>query len=329
MVKHEQLLQILADGKYHSGTELGEQLGVSRAAICKLIHRVEHDTSLDIYAVRGRGYRLAVPLQLLDRVLIEQQFSSAVKKSLQAMDIFLNIPSTSTYLNEKSLQGIPAPYLVLAESQSQGQGRRGKRWVSPFASNLYLSLLWRFPCGPSQLGSLSLLVALAVVQVTRALGIEGVGIKWPNDILWQGKKLAGVLLEMRGEANGPSSVIIGIGMNIAMSLSTNRQVNHIVQPWTDLQSIIDKPVDRNEVTALLVNSLFEILQQLPDRQSGLLQQWEALDILKGQQVDVHYADKVISGVAQGINAQGALRVLHNNQELICHSGEVSIRCRVL
>ncbi len=329
MVKQEQVLQILADGSYHSGTELGQQLGVSRAAIGKIIQRLKQDTTLDIYAVRGRGYRLAAPLQLLDQASIEQQFSMPVQKQLQGFDIFLNLPSTSLYLNEKSLQGIAAPYLVLAESQSRGQGRRGKQWVSPFASNLYLSLLWRFSCGPAQLGSLSLLVALAVVQVTRALGIDGVGIKWPNDILWQGKKLAGVLLEMRGEANGPASVIIGIGLNIAMSESVRSQFNEIDQPWTDLQHILGKTVDRNRVTALLVNSLFEILQQLPEDQAGLLQQWEALDVLKGQQVDVHYADKVISGVAQGINAQGALRVLHNNQELICHSGEVSIRRKVL
>ena len=333
MLRAEDLLQQLADGKYHSGEALGRQFSVSRAAIWKVIQKIESDYGLSIFAVRGKGYRLAQALQLLNKQEIENQLSKQTLKKLSHLELFFDIDSTNTYLNIKSLEGAASGYVVLAEQQSKGQGRRGRKWVSPFASNLYLSVLWRFNSSPAQLGCLSLFIAVAVVRVLHGLGAKEVGVKWPNDIYYQDKKLGGILLEMRAEANGPSNVVIGVGLNLNMALSKEMSANNISQaqlteidqPWTDVKSIITTDIDRNEFVALVINSLFNVLSDIPEKQAELLTEWQALDILKGNMVDVHFADKVITAMAMGINESGALKVLHNNKEVICHSGDVSIR----
>lgn len=336
MVSVQALLQILADGKYHSGVALGKQLGVSRAAIWKLVQKVEANYALSIFAVRGKGYRLAQPLQLLDKQLIQSQLSAKTIKKYSCLEILFDIDSTNYYLTVKSLEGAATGYVVLAEQQSKGQGRRGRKWVSPFGSNLYLSLLWRFQLSPAQLGCLSLFVGVAVVRVLRNLGAKEVGIKWPNDIYYQDKKVGGILLEMRAEANGPSNVVIGLGLNVNMSLKATpndkdsgntvyEELAEIAQPWTDLNSIMKTNVDRNELAALVINALFDVLSAVPTQQSELLSEWQEMDILKGEMVDVHFADKVITAKANGINESGALKVLHDGKEVICHSADVSIR----
>lgn len=333
MHSEQKVLILLADGKYHSGEELGAELGVSRAAVWKKIQKIESMFGLMIYAVRGKGYRLAQALQLLNKQDIESQLSKQTLKKLSHLELFFDIDSTNTYLNIKSLEGAASGYVVLAEQQSRGQGRRGRKWVSPFGSNLYLSVLWRFHSSPAQLGCLSLFIAVAVVRVLHGLGAKEVGVKWPNDIYYQDKKLGGILLEMRAEANGPSNVVIGVGLNLNMATSKETDAESLIQaplseigqPWTDVKSIITTGIERNQLIALVINSLFNVLSEIPEKQAELLIEWQEMDILKGNSVDVHFADKVITALAMGINESGALKVLHNNKEVICHSGDVSIR----
>ena len=329
MERAEGLLKRLADGKYYSGEALGRDFKVSRAAIWKLIQKIESDYGLSIYAVKGKGYRLAEPLQLLNKHVIESQLSQDTINALSNIELFYDIDSTNHYLNSKSLEGAQSGYVVLAEQQTKGQGRRGRKWVSPFGSNLYLSLLWRFQLSPVQLGCLSLFIAVAIVRVLHNLGIKEVGVKWPNDIYYQDKKLGGILLEMRAEANGPSNVVIGIGLNLNMPITkeTGREdmLHEIEQPWFDLKSIMKKDIDRNQIAALVINSLFTVLNDIPEKQIELLNEWQEMDILKGKIVDVHLTDKVITATAMGINESGALKVLHNKKEIICHSADLSIR----
>jgi BirA family biotin operon repressor/biotin-[acetyl-CoA-carboxylase] ligase len=327
MVSVQALLQILADGKYHSGADLGQQFEVSRAAIWKNIQKIEQSYGLTVFAVKGKGYRLQQPLNLLDKEIIKNHLSEKTRKQLNQFEIFFDIDSTNHYLNTKSLEAAPSAYVVMAEQQSNGQGRRGRTWFSPFACNLYLSLLWRFQFGPAQLGCLSLFIAVAIVRVLNKLGVNDVGVKWPNDIYWQNKKLAGILLEMRGEATGPSAVVIGIGLNLNQAIKMNKTdlTKAIDQPWVDLETIIGEKIDRNYFSALVINSLFDVLNVVPEKQEDLLQEWQNMDVLKGEEIEVHFPDKVIQGKALGINQDGALKVLHENKEFICHSGEVSIR----
>ncbi|MCK5724134.1 MAG: biotin--[acetyl-CoA-carboxylase] ligase [Gammaproteobacteria bacterium] len=324
MVTPQDLLKILADGKYHSGADIGRLFGVSRAAIWKVIQKLEQNYSLTVFAVKGKGYRLPHPVELLDKKNIVDNLLKKTLKQMNEFEIFFDIDSTNHYLNVKSLEGAPSAYVVLAEQQTKGQGRRGRTWISPFACNLTLSILWRYQLGPAQLGCLSLFVAVAIVRALNKLGVKDVGVKWPNDIYWHNKKLAGILLEMRGEANGPSAVVIGIGLN--MSLSEDKEITkNIDQPWIDIESIMGVKIERNYFTALVIDALFEVLNAVPDKQKELLKEWQSMDVLKGEEIEVHFADKVIQGKALGINPDGALRVLHQGKELVCHSGEVSIR----
>lgn len=325
MVTQQALLAVLADGKYHSGADLGKQLGISRSAVWKMIQKVEHGLGLPVFAVKGKGYRLQQTLELLDKDQILAKLNSKTVSLLSQLDVLFDVDSTNRYLTLKSIDGAASGYLALAEQQTLGQGRRGRTWVSPFGGNLYLSLLWRFPFGPSQLACLGLVIAVAVVKALQCLGINDAGVKWPNDIVWRGKKLAGILLEMRGEVSGPSAVVIGLGVNIAMPADNNAALQGIDQPWIDLASIVNAPVERNKFTAIMINELFSVLNVFPQQQKDLLEEWQQVDVLNGQAVEVIFADKVIEGVAMGINQEGALRVQANGKEMICHSGEVSIR----
>ena len=258
MASTQDLIKILADGKYHSGTDLGAAFGVSRAAIGKTIQKAEKDYGLNVFAVKGKGYRLQEPLELLDETLLRKKLSINTTQQLSQLETFFDIDSTNRYLNTKSIDGAASGYLVLAEQQTQGIGRQGRAWVSPFGSNVYLSLLWRFQCGAAQLGCLSLFVAVAIVRALKKAGAHDVGVKWPNDIYWQDKKLAGILLEMRGELSGPSAVVIGVGLNISMP-SSNTEAKNIDQPWVDLEAILGSRVERNDFTALIIDSLFDVL----------------------------------------------------------------------
>ena len=325
MISLHALLKILADGKYHSGADIGQQLNVSRAAIWKVIQKLESTLGLSIYAVKGKGYRLQQPLELLSKDTIIKNVSNKTAEALKQFDVLFDVDSTNRYLTNKSIEGATSPYLVLAEQQTKGQGRRGRDWVSPFGVNLYLSLLWRFQVGPAQLGCLGLVIAVALVHALGKLGIKDAGVKWPNDIYWQDKKLAGILLEMRGEVSGPSAVVIGVGANIAMPIDNKALTDSIDQPWVDIETIIQTKVERNRFVAFVIDELFDVLSIFPQQQKELLNKWQEMDVLKGQQIEVHFPDKVIVGEALGINQDGALRVKHNGKEMICHSGEVSIR----
>jgi len=324
MLIAQDILKILSDGKYHSGANIGRVLGVSRAAVWKHIQKIENSLGLTIFAVKGKGYRLQQPLEMLDKNAILNSLADKTVKQLTQFDVLFDVDSTNHYLNSKSLDGAESAYVVIAEQQTNGQGRRGRSWVSPFGSNLYLSLLWRFQYAPSQLGCLSLFVAVAIVRALKKSGIKDAGVKWPNDIYWQNKKLAGILLEMRGESSGPSAVVIGVGINIAMPVNDEKAIN-ITQPWVDLQTISGEKIKRNYFTALVIDSLFEVLSAVPEKQNILLEEWQQMDVLKGHDIEVTFADKKITGKATGINQDGALLVRHAGKDIICHSGEVSIR----
>jgi BirA family biotin operon repressor/biotin-[acetyl-CoA-carboxylase] ligase len=299
--------------------------GVSRAAVWKVIQKIENTLGVTIFAVKGKGYRLQQPLELLDKSTILNNLSETTISQINQLEILFEVDSTNHYLSSKSLDGAQSASVVLAEHQTKGQGRRGRTWVSPFGGNLYFSLLWRFPQGPAQLGCLGLIIAVAIVRVLHQMGIHEAGVKWPNDIYWRNKKLAGILLEMRGESSGPSAVVIGIGANISMPITDTDPIDKIDQPWVDIETILKEKVERNRFTALIIDEVFNVLSVFPQQQKELLEEWQAMDVLKGQEIEVHFADKILAGSAEGINQDGALRLHYNGEEVICHSGEVSIR----
>ena len=302
------VLRILSDGRFHSGSALGEALNISRAAVWKAVQKLQHEWQIKINAIPGRGYQLAVPLIMLNKDTILSVMGPQYLSQLQDIQILWSVDSTNRYtLNQAATEAVSG-LVVLAEHQSAGRGRRGRHWASPFGRNMYLSLLWEFDLDAAQLSGLSLAIAVAITRALAKLNITDVMLKWPNDVLWQERKLCGVLLEMKGEASGPWQVVIGIGMNVNMGSMTTEEIG---QPWVDLQSILGQNLDRNQLTSLILSELLDAMQQF--QHSGLspfLVEWRARDICHDQLVELHFPDRIQQGIARGIDNSGALLSIH-------------------
>lgn len=273
-----------------------------------------------------------------DQSLIAEQISNlmspATRLQLGQLTILDSIDSTNS-----ALQRLPAheqhAHAILAESQSKGRGRRERSWFSPPGSNIYLSLGWRFGVGAPDLSSIPLLVAICTCRALARVGLKGHGIKWPNDVLMKGEKLAGILVEMQAEAGGPSTAVIGLGLNVNMPPGSRQHQEADVQidrRWTDLASHLDEPgtVSRNAVAAILLDELIEGARAYEVNGFSVLQnEWNSLDLLAGKKVEVQFQNQVSSGVAEGISADGGLRVRSTEpsspgQSRVFHAGEVRV-----
>ncbi|VAX06804.1 Biotin operon repressor / Biotin--protein ligase [hydrothermal vent metagenome] len=318
------LIQRLADGKFHSGEGLAQTLGISRTAVWKYLKGLREQLGIDIHAVTGRGYCLPYPLDLLDTEKIMQALPAKTLKHLHNLEVQYSIDSTNAYLLRQAAAGASSGSVCMAEQQTAGRGRRGRHWVSPFGSNIYLSILWRYPLAPSELSGLSLAAGLAIMRALSNLGVTNVGLKWPNDILWQEQKLAGLLLEVKGESEGPSQVVLGVGLNTHL---THQQAKDISQPWVDLASISrGNDIERNRLAAELIQQLINALDSFG--QEGLLpllDEWHHHDLYYGKQVKLRMGDLTIEGVHAGVGKTGALLLSHGGSTRAYHAGEVSLR----
>lgn len=324
METHLAIVRHLADGEFHSGQALAAELGISRAAVWKAMRKAAEALDLKVQSVRGRGYRLEAPLELLDAGRILAEMDRDIQRRIVRMEIHDDIDSTNRHLMQEGHAGAPSGTLCLAERQRAGRGRRGRTWVSPFGANLYLSLLWRYACGPAELGGLSLAAGTAVAGVLEREGVAGVGLKWPNDVLWRRHKLAGLLLEIAAEVHGPSLVVVGLGLNTRISRS---QAAAIDQPWVDLATIVGPAsIGRNRLAAHMAAGLLVALERYAYEGFGpFIPEWDRYDLYRGERVDVHLADQVTTGTHLGITEEGALRVEVDGTVRTFHAGEVSLR----
>lgn len=324
MERERRLLTMLNDGQFHSGEALAAQLGgISRAAVWKLIRNLEA-LGVAIHAVQGRGYRLAEPMEFLDRGLILAELTDAARPWLAGIEIYQRIDSTNTYLMSRANDGLPGGSVCLAEWQATGRGRGGRSWVSPFAANLYLSLLWRFSTGPAVLMGLSLAVGVAVARALESVGVTDLGLKWPNDLVWRQRKLGGILLEFGGESSGPCHVVVGVGLNVAMPAQAGSAID---QPWVDLRSILGQGgVSRNRLAARVLDELVALLARFEQTGfTGLSEDWQRFDLAAGRPIVLKLPNAIISGIARGVDSSGALRV--ETAAGIQHfmAGEISLR----
>lgn len=310
------LLRQLADGDFHSGEALGKALGVSRAGVWKQVEALEA-LGLDVHRVRGRGYRLGRPLELLDERMIRHAANIAVDR----LQVFDSIDSTNAELMRAADSGATVA-ACFAEHQSAGRGRRGRNWVSPFGANLYFSLSWPFEQLPPDFAALSLAMGVGARRALQALGVGEVGLKWPNDIYLQGRKLGGILLEMRGEPPGACRLVAGIGINVAMPDIAARGID---QSWIDLHSA-GHPVSRNALAARLLDEWAGILETY-EREgfAAFVYEWRAADVLAGADVVVHDRDAQWQGKALGVAADGALEIEVGDERRRVIAGDVSLR----
>ncbi|MDP6190447.1 MAG: bifunctional biotin--[acetyl-CoA-carboxylase] ligase/biotin operon repressor BirA [Gammaproteobacteria bacterium] len=312
-----QLLHLLADGQFHSGTDLGARLQMSRAAVWKQLKGIEQ-LGVQVHRVRGKGYRIPAGLDLLDlEAIIRHHPQLATQFDMQ---LLMSTPSTNQLLIQRQGADSIHGQVVFAEVQTAGRGRLGRQWQSPFAQQLALSVGWRFDGGVAALEGLSLVVGLAVVDALQSMGVQGAGLKWPNDILLQGKKLAGVLLELSGDATGPCQVVIGIGLNVHL-----QRCDLIDQPWTSLREA-GYVLQRNRLAATLLAALAERLHCFAESGFAALQQaWQQQHIYQGQKVYLHGIKEDVLGVCHGVDASGALLLEVAGQLKSFHGGEVSLR----
>lgn len=296
------LIQILADGSFHSGASLGRQLGVTRTIIGRGVEALR-DMGVEIHSVTGKGYRLPGVLELMSISRILELLGGDRRLWSGHIDLLFSTDSTNVDALRKGQEGANH-YLVLAEHQSNGRGRRGKAWVSPLGANISLSMLWTFKSSMAALEGLSLAVAILVVDALRACGYEGMGVKWPNDILLNSCKLAGILIEINGEPAGPCKVVIGIGVNVKMPSSSGTAID---QAFTDLASNFERAPDRSRLVAALVSSLTAGLAVFARQGfAAFAPRWNDIDVYKGRDVEISSGTTRRIGRALGVSQSGAL-----------------------
>lgn len=305
------LIEILADGNFHSGEELASDFGITRAGINKYI-KVLREWGIELSSIQGKGYSLKIPMELFNKSKIDQYYQADSR-----VEILPIIDSTNQYMLDK-IPDLKSGDCCIAEFQSKARGRRGRQWFAPFGTNLYFSMYWRLEQGIAAAMGLSLVVGIVVTQTLRELSGQDIKVKWPNDLYLNDQKLAGILVELAGKTGDCAHVVIGIGVNLNM---TNPDTNIVNQKWANLGNI-----NRNLLVAKIAKTLRENLEKF--EKNGLaffIDDWNHLDNFIHRPVKLLIGDDVIRGIAKGINDQGALLLEQDGKIEAYIGGEISLR----
>ncbi len=341
MPSRSQILKILADGAFHSGTDIGRCLHVTRAAISKAVKALVAD-GVEIHSVTGRGYRLESPFQPLERTRILRALDDLGFKWPGKLEVLEEVDSTNLELLRQTQTGAASGRVCVAEAQTGGRGRRGRGWVATPYRNILLSIAWRFDAGSAQIGGLSLAAGVAVLRALRAQGIEDAALKWPNDIVWvapgilpnatlahpcaaQVRKLAGLLIDVRGETAGPLLAVVGLGLNVQLAARDRARID---QPCVDLTEINGRTLDRNRLVAQLIRELVEALREFERAGfAAFRDEWQRNHYYSDKRVGLTRADaSTLYGTVTGVDEQGALLLRDaRGQVQTFHSGEISVR----
>lgn len=324
MPSRSQILKILADGVFHSGTDVGRRLQVTRAAISKAVKALVAD-GVEIHRVTGRGYRLETPFRPLDRTRILRNVDTLGVRWNGRLEVREQVDSTNLELLRQAQTATIDRRVCVSEAQTDGRGRRGRGWVATPYRNILFSIAWRFESGSALLGGLSLAAGVAVLRALRAYGIDGAVLKWPNDVIWMGRKLAGLLVDVRGETAGPLLAVIGLGLNVRLEA---RDAARIDQPWVDLSEITGQAIDRDRLIALLIGEFVEVLRQF--ERAGFApfkDEWQRHHYFSNKRVGLVSADaSMLYGIVVGVDERGALLLRDvRGRVQTFHSGEISVR----
>ena len=307
------LLRCLSDGAFHSAAALAQRLGCSRHQIRRLLDEVPSHFALTLECVPGRGYRMQPTLEWLDAAVIQANLHYPL-----ALEVCESIDSTNTALLQRPFRMSRTPLALFAELQTAGRGRRGRRWLSTLGGALTFSLRWSFSEGISRLSGLSLAVGVAIVRALALFGVD-VALKWPNDVLLNGKKLAGVLIEVSGDAPNSTTAVIGVGINLRTLIGVEQAVAALDE--------IAHPIGRNVLAVALLDALYEVLSAFAtDGFRAWRSAWEQCHAYQAQPVLLLPAQgDAIEGVALGVDDEGALRLQTAQGVQLFHVGDVSLR----
>ncbi len=314
-------LRLLADGRFHSGERMARALERSRAAVSDALKGADA-LGVEVFSVPGKGYRLADPVEFLDAHAIVAGLGAAASRiRLTLLD---EVDSTSTRLASLAQAGAPSGTCVAAEWQRAGRGRRGRAWQAGLGASLTFSLLWRFEQGPGHLAGLSLAVAVAAARALERAGVTGVGVKWPNDLVHDWRKLGGILVETSGEMLGPTAAIVGIGINYRLGEALSRRID---QPATDVASCGGAPPSRNALLALLLAELVAACERFGrEGFAAFRDEWRSRHAYAGRLVTVLAGDGA-ARVAEVLDVaeDGALVVAAAGRRERLTSAEISLR----
>ena len=315
----------LADGRFHSGEELARASSVSRSAIWKATGTLRQ-LGATVHAVRNRGYRIPDASEPLEAAKIRDHLAREDRERVRTIETVWSTPSTNTVLLARANPPVGVSEVLLAEHQSAGRGRRGRAWLAPPGGAICLSMSWTFSEVPADIGALSLVVGVCALKALREQGVGGAALKWPNDLLREGRKLGGVLIELRAESGGPASVVIGIGLNVALGAPLLKKIAETGLEATDLRSAGLAASSRNSLAAALVSSCLRGLGGF--EREGLkpfIEEWRAADALRGRPVAVSGADGIARGLARGVDVHGALLIETPQGVRRFIAGDVTVR----
>ncbi|MEM8593732.1 MAG: bifunctional biotin--[acetyl-CoA-carboxylase] ligase/biotin operon repressor BirA [Pseudomonadota bacterium] len=326
----QQLVALLADGEWHSGQALADVLGVSRTAVWKNLSKLE-PLGLLVESSKGKGYRLLNGAALLNAEHIYAQCSELAQEVFSLPEVLFSIGST----NDHALDNLTPGYVCLSEHQTQGKGRRGNEWVTPFGSQIAMSFVCEFNGGIADMAGLSLVVGLNVVNALDSLGYDDVSLKWPNDVLYQGKKLGGILLEIRGDVSGPCQVVVGIGLNVSVH-ADSADIERVDQSWIDLRTItrastddedaLQRQLNRNHIVSAILNECATALSDFSQVGFSYYRQtWIDRDAFHQQRVCVLHNQQRINGIEQGVDDEGQLLLETDSGIKVYNGGDVSLR----
>ncbi|MBT5573354.1 MAG: biotin--[acetyl-CoA-carboxylase] ligase [Nitrosomonadales bacterium] len=320
-----EILEYLADGKFHSGETMAKHFNVSRVSIWNAIAKAE-GIGVKIFSVRGKGYKLQRPVSLLN----ESKIKNAMGEeggwfNIKVLD---TVDSTNNYLVKAVSSDYPHASVVATNIQTQGKGRRGRQWQSALGESLTFSFLWRFTQGAAALSGLSLAVGVALIRALKKININKALLKWPNDVLifdgGQYKKLAGILIELQGDTDGQSAAIIGVGLNLNIS---KNQFKKIDQPAIDINNLLPDQIDSNFFMAIIIKELANVLASFEAEQFKLFKdEWLSYHAFQDKPINIILGNsQTISGKAINISDTGALIVSTDEGIKSFASGEVSVR----
>jgi BirA family biotin operon repressor/biotin-[acetyl-CoA-carboxylase] ligase len=319
--KRFRLLGLLADGKRHSGAQLAETLGITRAAVWDRIETLRSEGA-DIQALPGRGYKLAHPIELLDSQAILTALPDVARASLRSLVVHERTDSTNQRLLDLAGREDIHAHVHVAETQTRGRGRHGQVWIAPPGGGVCLSLGWRFAEQPQTFSALSLMAGFSVIEALSGFGASGLALKWPNDVVVDHAKLGGILIEVRSEIGGSTVLVVGVGINVALPEAAAARID---QPCTDLRRLLRGMPSRNALAAALIRALMRDLAIFAaDGFAPWLPRWPRVDALYGATVRLDLPNRSIEGVAAGIDEHGALLLRANGRVDRHVSGRVSV-----
>ena len=318
----EDLIIILSDGMFHSGEDLGKKLDISRAAVWKKMLKIRN-LGIPLESKKGLGYRVIGGLDLLKKKNIYDNLSPIVKPLVSSLEVLSTTISTNTLARKNAENFDSSGSVILAEAQTEGRGRRGKSWISPYGCNLYLSIVWGFSGGIKEIEGLSLATACSVLKGLEKCGAENIELKWPNDLMHKKKKIGGILLEIVGDPSGYCQVIIGVGINVSMPETNSKRIN---RGWANTKKFLNSGVSRNDLATKIIEQILLLLFEY--KKSGFSSyrdEWLMYDNSIGKKVKLIMMNNTIEGIVRGIDPSGGLILEVDGIKKTFSGGEISLR----